>query len=286
MSTSFNIFILQPHPVNCRLSSVQHIYTLHRGNSFAKVVETAFSVDNRWLAVSTNHGTTHVFAICPYGGSVCMRTHGGKFIKQSSFERTAGLTENQASYNINSKQPTSSSFVEHPALSKNPIISRTVVNPRITRFPPPNSLWSYAKIKQHIFSAENLSAWASDNTPVSLANGRQQQLVAGQPFFESHRRLALCFGTVYGDKCARTETPILFIMNADGMLYQYKIEIRRERLNSSGSITSLNNDVGGLSPSSGFHQQFNSNGVESSGRVMEAPIQIRTIALSQWALTR
>lgn len=88
-STTFNIFILQPHPVSCRLSSVQHIYTLHRGNSAAKVVETAFSVDNRWLAVATNHGTTHVFAICPFGGAVCMRTHGGKFIKESNFERSA-----------------------------------------------------------------------------------------------------------------------------------------------------------------------------------------------------
>lgn len=74
LSTTFNVFILQPHPVNCRLSSVQHIYTLHRGNSAAKVVETAFSMDNRYLAVATNHGTTHLFALCPFGGAVCMRT--------------------------------------------------------------------------------------------------------------------------------------------------------------------------------------------------------------------
>jgi hypothetical protein len=95
------------------------------------------------------------------------------------------------------------------------------VNPRITRFPPPIVLWPCAKIKQHLFSTENLAAWASDNTPVSLANGRQTNtMVAGQPFFESHRRLSLCFGTVYGDRCASAETPILFIANADGMLYQ------------------------------------------------------------------
>lgn len=178
-------------------------------------------------------------------------------------------------------------FSDHPALAKQPIITRTTVNPRLTRFPPPIVQWSYAKIKQHMFSTENLSAWASDNTPVSLANsGRSQSnvIVAGQPFFESHRRLALCFGTVYGDRCAPAENPVLFIMNADGMLYQYKIEIRRERLNSSGSLSSLNNDVGGLSPSSAL--QYTSNGVETSGRVLEAPIQIRTIALSQWALTR
>jgi hypothetical protein len=114
----------------------------------------------------------------------------------------------------------SSLFSDHPALTKNPIISRTVVNPRITRFPPPIVLWPYAKIKQHLFSAENLTAWASDNTPMLNSNGRQSNTIAGQPFFESHRRLALCFGTVYGDRCAPPETPILFIANADGILHQ------------------------------------------------------------------
>uniref|UniRef100_A0A915EEG5 Breast carcinoma-amplified sequence 3 n=1 Tax=Ditylenchus dipsaci TaxID=166011 RepID=A0A915EEG5_9BILA len=66
-STVFHIFLLHPHPTSPKLGSVQHIYTLNRGNSAAKVLQSAFSADNRWLAISTNHGTTHLFAISPFG---------------------------------------------------------------------------------------------------------------------------------------------------------------------------------------------------------------------------
>lgn len=113
-ATTFHLFLLQPHPTPT-LSSVQHLYTLHRGNSIAKVyaskgyiatsslkvIDCAFSADNRWLSVSTNHGTTHVFAITPYGGPISMRTHGGKFVnKESRFERTAGLTAEHVSRTV------------------------------------------------------------------------------------------------------------------------------------------------------------------------------------------
>ncbi|KAI6192472.1 BCAS3 domain-containing protein [Aphelenchoides fujianensis] len=286
-STAFNIFLLHPHPASTRLGSVQHIYKLYRGNTVAKVIETAFTSDNRWLAVATNHGTTHVFGISPYGGPVCMRTHGGKFVnKESRFERTAGLSsENQLSFSVHGKQPSATNFVEHPALAT-PMTARSVVNPRLTRYPPPVVLWSYAKIKQHLFSAENLTAWASDNSPVLLAANRQQQLNCGQVMLpDSQRRIALCFGTAYGDRCATGDTPVLFVMNSDGMLYLYKIEVHKERLNSSGSVTSLNADVGGLSPSGYQHQHYTSAN-EASGKALEAPIRIRVIALCQWSLTR
>ncbi|KAI6200975.1 hypothetical protein M3Y96_00791800 [Aphelenchoides besseyi] len=285
-ATTFNIFLLHPHPISSRMGSVQHLYKLYRGNTAAKVIETAFTSDNRWLAVATNHGTTHVFGISPYGGPVCMRTHGGKFVnKESRFERTAGLaSENQLSFSVHGKQSSSTGFIEHPALA-NTMTSRAVVNPRITRYPPPLVLWSYAKIKQHLFSAENLTAWASDNSPVPLAAAnRQQQMNCGQSFIpDSQHRLSLCFGTVYGDRCATGDSPVLFVMNSDGMLYLYKIEVRRERLNSTGSVSSLNADVGGLSPSS-YQHHGNSN--DTSGKVLESPIRIQVIALSQWSLTR
>lgn len=38
-ATIFHLFILHPHPTNVKLSSVHHIYTLHRGNSSAKVTK-------------------------------------------------------------------------------------------------------------------------------------------------------------------------------------------------------------------------------------------------------
>jgi hypothetical protein len=108
-STIFNIFLIHFHSNNSSLSSIQHIYSLVRGNSVAKVCVfipvlcwgiiypiqvsgSTFSHDNRWVAISTNHGTTHLFTINPYGGNVNTRTHHGKFMnKESRFEKSVGI---------------------------------------------------------------------------------------------------------------------------------------------------------------------------------------------------
>lgn len=160
-----------------------------------------------------------------------------------------------------------SRFRDHPSVNS-ALLFKSVTNSRFSRQPPPTVLWAYAKIKQKVFSAESLSAWATDNSPVPISTAnRQPQLANGQPMvFESHRRLALCFGTVYGNQCAPHDTPVLFVMSPDGSLCQYKVEVHRERLNSSGSANSLN--------------------VDDSNRALEAPVRVRVVALSQWSLTR
>ncbi|CAD5214678.1 unnamed protein product [Bursaphelenchus okinawaensis] len=270
IATTFNVFVLHPHPTAPSLSSVQHIYTLHRGSSAAKVIDTAFTSDNRWLAIATNHGTTHVFAISPYGGPVTFRTHGGKFVnKESRFERTAGLTqENQVSYSVHSKTPAPGYlYKDHPHL-KHQLLSKTVLNPRLSKYPPPIVLWAQAKIKQKVFSAENFSAWATDNSPVPISSSNWSPHMAnGQPLvFESLRRMSLCFGTVYGSRCAAPDVPVLFVMGPDGILSQYKMDVKRERFNSSGSVSSLNAD--------------------DSNKTVEAPVRVRVVALSEWSLTR
>ena len=47
----------------------------------------------RWVAVSTLRGTTHLFPITPYGGSVGVRTHTSNRVvnRLSRFHRSAGL---------------------------------------------------------------------------------------------------------------------------------------------------------------------------------------------------
>jgi hypothetical protein len=72
-----------------------------------------FTLDSRWLAVSTKRGTTHLFAINPYGGKnqfdrfsfktiskhfsgvVNVRTHTKNYVvnKASRYHRTVGLEE-------------------------------------------------------------------------------------------------------------------------------------------------------------------------------------------------
>jgi hypothetical protein len=291
-ATTFHLFLLHPH-LSPSLSAVQHIYTLHRGNSIAKVIDCAFSSDNRWLAVSTNHGTTHVFAITPYGGPVSMRTHSGKFVnKESRFERTAGLSSDHATRTIHhsssrGQHVTSVAFKEHPAVA-NATVARTVVNPRLTWYPQPTVLWSLAKIKQRVFSAGSLSAWASDNAPVSLTSGRQNGrsgLNTSAWLSESSRRISAAFGTPNSGEAYAADIPPLSIMNADGVLTQYRIEIRRERHNSASSVSSLNiNDTLSSSPAGSLSGFPGANKAVASNT--DSPVRIKVIATSQWMLTR
>jgi hypothetical protein len=45
-----------------------HVYSLSRGITDAQVEDCQFSVDSTWCAITTARGTTHVYAINPYGG--------------------------------------------------------------------------------------------------------------------------------------------------------------------------------------------------------------------------
>jgi hypothetical protein len=54
---------------------VAHLYSLSRGITDAQVVDCQFSVDSTWCAVSTARGTTHLYAINPYGDKPDINSH-------------------------------------------------------------------------------------------------------------------------------------------------------------------------------------------------------------------
>ncbi|XP_061775314.1 breast carcinoma-amplified sequence 3 [Nerophis ophidion] len=91
----FHVFQVLTHPWTSSQSAVHHLYTLHRGETEAKVQDMCFSQDSRWVAISTLRGTTHVFPINPYGGAPCTRTHLSPRVvnRMSRFQKSAGLED-------------------------------------------------------------------------------------------------------------------------------------------------------------------------------------------------
>uniref|UniRef100_A0A7E4W5X0 BCAS3 domain-containing protein n=1 Tax=Panagrellus redivivus TaxID=6233 RepID=A0A7E4W5X0_PANRE len=285
-ATSFHLFGLHPHVGMTALGSVEHLYTLYRGNTAARVINCAFSDDNRWLTISTNHGTTHLFAISSHGGPISLRTHGGRQVnKESRFERTAGLTSTQVTRNINHYAPvkpgqavfgSSTYYKEHPSIAHTPLF-KTTLNPRFNLNNVPVGLYSVAKIRARVFSTEGLTAWASDNNPVSIANSKPSPRGnAHNGAIESNRRISAVFTNILNDY---SDHPTLCILNADGVLTAYNIQVRQERTNSTSSTSSLSMGTD-LSPS-----PASANPVSRSN-VHEVNIRVKAIAANQWFLHR
>lgn len=63
---TFHIFGVLPS--NNVVGNISHLYSLARGYTDAQVEDCQFSADSMWCSVSTARGTTHVYAINPYGG--------------------------------------------------------------------------------------------------------------------------------------------------------------------------------------------------------------------------
>ncbi|KAK9268924.1 hypothetical protein L1049_000689 [Liquidambar formosana] len=51
-------------------SSYVHLYRLQRGFTNAVIQDISFSNDSNWIMISSSRGTSHLFAISPFGGSV------------------------------------------------------------------------------------------------------------------------------------------------------------------------------------------------------------------------
>lgn len=64
-----------------------------------------FTTDSRWLAVSTKRGTTHLFALNPYGGAVNVRSHTKPMVvnKLSRTPRPTGSDERHSTVDNSSK---------------------------------------------------------------------------------------------------------------------------------------------------------------------------------------
>ncbi|XP_058857320.1 BCAS3 microtubule associated cell migration factor isoform X5 [Acipenser ruthenus] len=154
----FHVFQVLTHPWSSSQSAVHHLYTLHRGETEAKVQDICFSPDCRWVVISTLRGTSHVFPINPYGGQPCVRTHMSPRVvnRMSRFQKSAGLEEIEQE--LTSKQGGRCSPV--PGLSGSPSGSplhaklssqdtnNSMGNPRLSPLPSLTVVVPLAQIKQ------------------------------------------------------------------------------------------------------------------------------------------
>jgi WD40 repeat protein len=76
--TVVNVFKIMPNAsgkVSSNGKGIRHLYKLYRGITSANIQSIEFSINSKWVAVSSSHGTTHIFAINPDGGEVMPSTH-------------------------------------------------------------------------------------------------------------------------------------------------------------------------------------------------------------------
>jgi len=99
----FNVLEIHASPYRCTRTYIKHLYTLFRGDTDCRVSQMTFTSDSRWLAISTKRGTTHLYAINPYGGVVNVRTHTKHYVvnKANRYQRSIGLDEQQSNRQVN-----------------------------------------------------------------------------------------------------------------------------------------------------------------------------------------
>uniref|UniRef100_A0A182W604 BCAS3 domain-containing protein n=1 Tax=Anopheles minimus TaxID=112268 RepID=A0A182W604_9DIPT len=245
----FHVFRLHPHPSGASLAAVHHLYVLHRGDTTAKVQDVAFSLDSRWVAVSTLRGTTHVFPVTPYGGPAGVRTHGSPHVvnRLSRFHRSAGL-----SIDGRSSSPVSHSGEGGTGANHVPT-AMAYANPRTPPFPHPTIVQPLAQLRQ---PSNLLGSGGGSNIGVGGGGGSASSKTMGGAHHGHHTRqrnssssssddlmkpLRVCASFAKARSwlldppgCVVRDTPAhriqrkpidsLFIMAAHGALIQYDLE--------------------------------------------------------------
>lgn len=220
----FHVFLILPNPCGPSLSAVHHLYVLHRGDTSAKVQDIEFSLDSRWVAVSTIRGTTHVFPITPYGGTISMRTHGSRQVvnRLSRFHRSAGLSaDGRSNSPVHVDSATSNTYAYN--------------NPRGPPFPRPTVVTPLAQLRQPTMLGQSTST----NQPPKSSGSRQRLSSYSD---ESTKPLRVCAtfararawlldppGTVRDLPSLRLQNkPVdsLFVMAGHGALLQYDLDIK------------------------------------------------------------
>ncbi|XP_076452638.1 BCAS3 microtubule associated cell migration factor-like [Babylonia areolata] len=250
---NFHVFRLMTHPCSSSLGAVHHLYTLHRGDTTAKVTQVSFTKDSRWVAVSTHRGTTHVFPITPYGGAVNVRTHCGARVvnRVSRFHKSTGLDDLEQGAAgrhspVLSSSPGSAGPQDHyPSLIRQNALNNNMGNPRLPPFPHPTTIQPLAQIKSQDIIA-GLGAGITGGTAAIRPKSPPHSASATDSVFS----VAAAFATprlwVTSSAMSVDRTPPsgkkamregLFVVSQNGTLVQYLLEPRPKAVASSDKVS-------------------------------------------------
>lgn len=88
----FHLGMVPPNPGSA--IGVVHLYTCRRGVTTANIRSITFSIDSRWMAVTSDRSTTHLFPLLPRGGQPTPRTHvAATVLNASRFVISSGANE-------------------------------------------------------------------------------------------------------------------------------------------------------------------------------------------------
>uniref|UniRef100_A0A336M9H6 CSON013755 protein n=1 Tax=Culicoides sonorensis TaxID=179676 RepID=A0A336M9H6_CULSO len=219
---NFHIFRIYPHPITSTLAAVHHLYTLHRGDTTAKVQDVVFSLDSRYVSVLTTRGTTHLFAITPYGGEIGLRTHAQHHVvnKLSRFHRSAGILISDG----RSNSPVNFSEQTIP-------YQTAYANPRLPPYTSPIVLVPLAQIRQ-----TGCTISGSSNSSITKTTVSRQRNYSSSEQETNHLKVAAIFGQdrsyllnnlpLRDMTKRRKAADCLFIMTSNGQLIQYDIDTK------------------------------------------------------------
>ncbi|GFO44328.1 hypothetical protein PoB_007083300 [Plakobranchus ocellatus] len=231
---NFHVFSLVAHPCSSSLGAVHHLYTLHRGDTTAKVTDISFTNDSRWVTVSTHRGTTHVFPITPYGGPVCVRTHCQPRVvnRVSRFHKSAGLDEidpgaaGRHSPVLSSSPGSSGPQENYPSLIRQNALRNNTGNPRLPPYPHPTPVQPLAQLKQTLSIPGLSSAPSTTPHPQSPSHSASPKEGAyGVCSIFSPQRLWTS-AMDRRDHSKQSCVDSLFVLSQTGVLSEYHLEPR------------------------------------------------------------